>query len=60
MMLSRFAQQAVKRALPVRAVNFAAFSSVPGYGKGKTSTGIVSSVGLLIIISLGGITSNLI
>lgn len=44
MMLSRFAQQAVKRALPVRNVNFVAFSSaelVPGYGKGKTSTGIV-------------------
>mmetsp|Transcript_48001 Transcript_48001/g.138227 ORF Transcript_48001/g.138227 Transcript_48001/m.138227 type:complete len:162 (-) Transcript_48001:89-574(-) len=43
-MLSRFAQQAARRALPARAVNFAGFSTaavLPGYGKGKTSTGIV-------------------
>lgn len=49
MMLSRLAQQAVKRALPARTVNFALFSTaelVPGYGKGKTSTGIVSRISL--------------
>jgi ETC complex I subunit conserved region len=43
-MLSRLAQQAAKRALPTRTVNFASFSTaelIPGYGKGKTSTGIV-------------------
>jgi hypothetical protein len=43
-MLSRIAQQAVKRALPVRPVAFAPFSTelIPGVGMGKTSTGIVS------------------
>jgi hypothetical protein len=43
-MLSRIALQAVKRALPVRPVAFAPFSTelIPGVGMGKTSTGIVS------------------
>jgi hypothetical protein len=44
LMLSRLAQQTAKRALPARTVKLASFSTaelIPGYGKGKTSTGIV-------------------
>ena len=43
-MLSRLVQQTAKRALPARTVTIASFSTaelIPGYGKGKTSTGIV-------------------
>ena len=47
-MLSRFSQIAVRRTLlkpmAIRPVGYAFFSAevVPGFGKGKTSTGIVS------------------
>ena len=51
MMLSRFAQQALKRSLPVRTANSAAFS-VLGHGKYKTSTGIVRFSSHVLYFSL--------